>query len=263
MWTEPHAYGHLGFQHSPWNQCSLQVWGLSVHSLPNDIYSHTHRLEGPWEPPLRVSSSEDKTSSLDGKHFTRRSYGLFLVFFETRFLCAALTPLNLLCRPGWPGPQISTCHCFSRVWIRVMLYHVCFRAIVWASPILWKVYYRGLNHFHQSKEFIVVIYQMIIERFHVLMTKFGKLKMYSAKPEVAVGFMNFAASTGSIPWWYTGKPGSVCLHVHECPICGNQAKASGGEDIKYWSRIVWWWTFVFCLYTWKHGVAVLKIFNGW
>jgi hypothetical protein len=32
-------------------------------------------------------------------------------FFETGFLCVALAVLELICRPGWPGTQKSTCLC--------------------------------------------------------------------------------------------------------------------------------------------------------
>jgi hypothetical protein len=37
-------------------------------------------------------------------------------FLETGFLCVALAVLDILCRPGWPRIQKSTCLCLHECW---------------------------------------------------------------------------------------------------------------------------------------------------
>jgi hypothetical protein len=45
---------------------------------------------------------------------------LFVLFFETAFLCIALAVLEL-CRPGWPRTQKSTCLCLLSAVIKRIL----------------------------------------------------------------------------------------------------------------------------------------------
>jgi hypothetical protein len=44
---------------------------------------------------------------------------LFFFFFETGFLCIPWLSWNLLCRPGWPQTQKSTCLCLLSAGIKV------------------------------------------------------------------------------------------------------------------------------------------------
>jgi hypothetical protein len=48
---------------------------------------------------------------------------LLLLFFETGFLCIALAVLELICRPGWPRTQKSTCLCLPSAGIKGVRHH--------------------------------------------------------------------------------------------------------------------------------------------
>ena len=72
---------------------------------------------------------------------------LFVLFFETAFLCIALAVLEL-CRPGWPRTQKSACLCLRSAGIkdvrhRAWLLFVCF--YIYFEPGFYYVAQAGLS----------------------------------------------------------------------------------------------------------------------